>query len=175
MLTLLAVFGIMSGLFLYEYTDFFDLLKDQILITDKEIGNIEIFFSLYYEEIKLLGLLFICGCTLFSPYISGVLLVYKGFMTGFSTLFFGMQYHNGAFMANEFRINCILLILNLVIFVIMAAKSMLFSSMLRYAAPDIKTLISQKMTKRYILTFLLMSGFLALSTAVRYILPYILR
>lgn len=168
MLTLLALFGIMSGLFLYEYTDFFDLLKTEIMVPQEKEFSIELCLSLYYDEVKLLGLLFICGFTLFSPYISVAVLIYKGFMTGFSTLFFGMQYQSGSLSSRNFQIICALLILTLVIYIIMAAKSMLFGSMLKYAAPDIASLLKQRISKRYILTFLLLAGFLALSTVIKY-------
>ena len=83
LLTLIAVAGIMTGLYLYEYTDFFASLR-----TDAETAPITGFdaeevLMLFFDEIRIPAIVFMFGFTLFAPYIAAIILGYKGFMTGF--------------------------------------------------------------------------------------------
>lgn len=172
MLTLLSVFGIMAGIFLYEYTDYFSALTEERI----DFGAAEFDFSplltLCTAELKLMGLIFASGFTLFNRAVVSAALVYKGFMIGFSTLYYGMQYRAGALETPCFIIISISLIVTVTVYIITGAKAMAFGGSLKYAAPDISVIFRQRLTGEYVLTFLLMTAFIVIITAVRYAVPY---
>lgn len=168
----MAVLGIMIGIFLYEYTDFFAALRQESIDTDSK-PEFSTLTSLISEEIKLIALIFISGFTLFSPYVIPLVLVYKGFMTGFATLYYGMQYRNSVLDTRCFIVISTSLILTVIVFIIMGAKGSVFGSALKYAAPDISFIFKQQFTKDYFTVFLLMTAFLVLLTASKYFIVYI--
>ena len=172
-MTLTAVFGIMVGLYLYEYTGFFSALRCDgafVLTTNFDIKEL---LLLYFEEARVLALIFIFGFTLFSPYISVIIMSYKGFLCGFCILYFGMYYENGTLTSIYFALICAALILLLLIYIMTSAKAIAFSASLRWAAPDIIALAKQRQTRKYIITFLILAAFLAAVTAIKYCIPLI--
>ncbi|MBE6687359.1 MAG: hypothetical protein E7591_09080 [Ruminococcaceae bacterium] len=171
MLTLFAVFGIMVGIFLYEYTDFFTALKAEEPVFGKTEFSFKELLYLYYDEIKIALLVFLAGFTLFSPIVSGTVLLYKGFLCGFSMLYYGICYQNQAINAKGFKLMTFVLVSELVIYVIIGAKAMAFGGSLKYAAPDLISTLKHKFAKKYILTFLIMAAFTAILSAVKYFIP----
>lgn len=171
-LTLVATAGILLGLYLYEYTDYFAELK----INADVIGtgfDIKAMILMFFDEIKLPALCFIMGFTLFSAYISTAILAYKGFLTGFSVLYLGLYYSNGAIDKPRFVLSALALILILLIYIITAAKALAFAGSLRYAAPDIISLLKRKNTVKYLITFLILSAFLLMALTLKYLIPII--
>ncbi|MBR5515797.1 MAG: hypothetical protein IKU52_06310 [Clostridia bacterium] len=172
MLTLLAVFGIMIGIFLYEYTDFFKSLNKEQLSTFTDKYEFSALISLFSSELKFIIPVFISGFTLFGPLVSFGVLLYKGFICGFSMLYFGMCYQNGNITEKEFRLYTLIFILSLLIYIILGAKSMAFSGTLKYASPDIKMILKQDFAQKYILTFLVLSAFTLILLILKYSVPY---
>lgn len=173
MLTLLSVFGIMAGIFLYEYTDYFSVLTEERIDFSQAEFEITSFVPLCTAELKLMGLIFVSGFTLFNRAVVSSALVYKGFMTGFSTLYYGMQYRANAFETSDFIIISVTLIASVTVYVITGAKAMAYGGGLKYAAPDLSVILKQRVTREYILTFLLMTAFIVIITAIKYAVPYI--
>ena len=94
LLTLVSVMGIMCGLYLYEYTDYFSSLRaDAELITSFSL-DLEELLMLFFNEARILAVVFLFGFTLFAPYTAIIVTGYKGFMTGFSVVYFGLCYQN---------------------------------------------------------------------------------
>lgn len=171
MLTLVSVFGILLGLYLYEYTGFFSTLKNNGISKIATDFNIEELISLYYDEIKLPLLMFALGFTLFARYACTALVCYKGFMTGFSVMYFGIHFEGGELDIKNFRMICLSLIVILLINIIAGAKSMAFAASLRYAAPNLSDILRQRSTGKYIMASLILAFFLLCSVALKYLTP----
>ena len=171
LLTLISVAGIMCGLYLYEYTDYFSSLRaDAELITSFSI-DVEELLMLFFDEARILAVVFMFGFTLFAPYTAAVIGGYKGFMTGFSVVYFGLCYQKGSIDKQSFVLTAASSVLLLLIYIITGAKSAAFSGSLQYAAPDLVSLLRRKQTGRYLVTFLLMSVFLLLAVTLKYLIP----
>ena len=172
LLTLVATAGIMSGLYLYEYTGFFGSLRG-----DAELLNLNSFdprelLELFFNEVRISAIVFMFGFTLFAPYTATLILGYKGFMTGFSSLYFGIYYSKGIIDKQDFVLTCASMIFLLLIYIITGAKSIAFSGSLRYAAPDLPSLMKRKQTGRYLVTFLVLTVFLLMAVSLKYSVPY---
>lgn len=175
MLTLLSVAGIMTGLYLYEYTGFFTALRGDdraVLVSKFDFTEL---LLLFFDEVKLAAMLFGLGFTLFAPYGACALILYKGFVSGFSVLYFGMHYQNGAIDKLCFGLICAVLVLVLTIYIIIGAKAVAFACSLRYAAPELASVIGQKNTGRYVMTFLLLCGFLFILLCAKLAIPIIVK
>ncbi|MBR4881469.1 MAG: hypothetical protein IKU19_06010 [Clostridia bacterium] len=171
LLTLIATAGIMSGLYLYEYTDYFGSLRGDAELVKVFNFDAEELLMLFFTEARILAIVFMFGFTLFAPYTSAVITAYKGFMTGFSVVYFGLCYQNGGIDKHLFILTAVSSVLLLLIYIITGAKSTAFSGSLRYAAPDLISLLKRKQTGRYLVTFLLLSVFLLISVTVKYLIP----
>lgn len=171
LLTLIATVGILSGLYLYEYTDYFSSLRGNAEIVTSFSFDIEQLLMLFFDEERILAIVFMFGFTLFAPYAAAVICGYKGFMTGFSVLYFGLCYQNGNIDKQSFVLTAASSVLALLIYIITGAKSAAFSGSLRYAAPDLISLLKRKQTGRYLVTFLLLSVFLLVAITLKYLIP----
>ncbi len=171
-LTLVATAGILVGLYLYEYTDYFADLKVNADITQSGF-DIKAMILMFFDEIKLPALIFMTGFTLFSAYISTAILAYKGFLTGFSVLYLGLYYSNASIGKPQFVLSALSLILILLIYIITGAKALAFAGSLRYAAPDIMSLLRRRSTVKYLITFLILSAFLLMALILKYAIPLI--
>lgn len=171
LMTLVGVAGILVGLYLYEYTDFFAALRGSegtVLAADPDVRELMLLFC---DEVRILALVFLFGLTLFAPYVSVITVAYKGFMTGFSVLYFGMHYECGAIDKRCFVLISAATVLTLTLYVIGTAKSIAFSGSLRYAAPDLPSLLKRRSTGRYLIVFLLLCCFLFLTVTAKYYIP----
>lgn len=172
MLTLFAIFGIMAGILLYEYTGFFDILQKDSLELNQAFtlsGVLEAFF----EEFKIFALIFLFGFTLFSSAFTSGILIYKGFLCGFSVIYFGIGYNNRAMAKNEYVFLISVLIATLICYIFFGARAMTFSSTLKYTAPDIAALLKQNFAKKYIITFLVITAVIAIISALKCAAPLI--
>ncbi len=171
LLTLISVAGIMCGLYLYEYTDYFGSLRaDAELVTSFSFDPEEL-LMLFFDEVRILALVFMFGFTLFAPYTAAVITGYKGFMTGFSVVYFGLCYQSGSIDKHSFILTAASSIILLLVYITTGAKSSAFSGSLRYAAPDLISLFKRKQTGRYLVTFLLLSVFLLMAISLKYLIP----
>ena len=171
LLTLISVMGIMCGVYLYQYTDFFASLRADAEAVEQFRFDMTQLLGLLFDEIRIPLLIFLFGFTLFAPYTASVIVGYKGFMTGFSVLYFGLCYEKGSIDKRSFILCAVNLTLILLIYIIIGAKSLAFSGSLRYAAPDLVTMLKQRQTGRYTVTFLLLSVFLFIAVTVKYLIP----
>ncbi len=171
LLTLVSVAGIMCGLYLYEYTDYFGSLRGDAEIIASFSFDPEELLMLFFDEVRILAIVFMFGFTLFAPYTASVICGYKGFMTGFSVVYFGLCYQNSSIDKRCFILTAASSILLLMIYIITGAKSAAFSGSLRYAAPDLPSLLKRKQTGRYLVTFLLLSVFLFIAITLKYLIP----
>ncbi len=171
LLTLVSVMGIMCGLYLYEYTDYFSSLRaDAELITSFSL-DLEELLMLFFNEARILAVVFLFGFTLFAPYTAIIVTGYKGFMTGFSVVYFGLCYQKGSIDKQAFILTAAASVLLLMVYIITGAKSAAFSGSLQYAAPDLVSLLKRKQTGRYLVTFLLLSVFLLIAITLKYLIP----
>lgn len=171
LLTLVSVIGIMCGLYLYEYTDYFSSLRaDAELITSFSL-DLEELLMLFFNEARILAVVFLFGFTLFAPYTAIIVTGYKGFMTGFSVVYFGLCYQKGSIDKQAFILTAAASVLLLMVYIITGAKSAAFSGSLQYAAPDLVSLLKRKQTGRYLVTFLLLSVFLLIAITLKYLIP----
>lgn len=173
LLTLTAVAGILIGLYLYEYTDYFSALRADADASAVSGFDLRALILDFFDEIKLTVLLLTFGFTLFSSYVAIAVLGYKGFMTGFSVLYFGIYYERGIIGKPQFVLSAFALILILMIYIITGARSVAFSGSLRYAAPDLRSLLQRKSTCDYIAAFLFLSAFLLVIMAFKHTIPLI--
>ena len=171
LLTLVSVMGIMCGLYLYEYTDYFSSLRaDAELITSFSL-DLEELLMLFFNEAGILAVVFLFGFTLFAPYTAIIVTSYKGFMTGFSVVYFGLCYQKGSIDKQASILTAAASVLLLMVYIITGAKSAAFSGSLQYAAPDLVSLLKRKQTGRYLVTFLLLSVFLLIAITLKYLIP----
>ncbi len=173
LLTLISVAGIMTGLYLYEYTDFFASLRADAEAVPITRFDPEEVLMLFFDELRIPALIFMFGFTLFAPYAATVILAYKGFMTGFSVLYFGIYYRGGSIDKQYFILISAALVLILLVYIIAGAKAIAFSGSLRYAAPDLPALLRRKSTGKYAVTFLLLAAFLLIFITLKYSIPLI--
>lgn len=171
LLTLISVAGIITGLYLYEYTDFFAMLRGDAETVPITVFDAQELLMLYFDEIRVLAIVFLFGFTLFSPFLASVILLYKGFMTGFSVIYFGIYYKNHSIDKQHFVLISVTLIIILMIYIITGAKAVAFSGSLRYAAPDLPSLLKRKTTGKYLVTFLLLAAFLLMAITLKYSIP----
>ena len=171
-LTLIATAGILVGLYLYEYTDYFSAIRQDTAVATADL-DIKELILIFFDEFKLMAVIFLCGFTLFSAYVSALLVVYKGFMTGFSVLYFGLCYSNGSINKIHFILTASALTVLLLIYIITGAKAVAFSGSLRYAAPDVGSLLHRKSTSAYMITFLILSSFALMALTLKYVLPIV--
>ncbi len=171
LLTLIAAAGILAGLYLYEYTGFFSAYKEGDSLSYSSEFDMSELMLMFLDEAHIPALIFMFGFTLFAPYTAAAIILYKGFMTGFSVLYFGMVYRDGQVNKLRFTVICIALGAMLLLYIIAGAKSQSFSGSLRYAAPDLISLLRRKETVRYIITFLLIFAFILGITTLKYTIP----
>lgn len=168
---LISAMGIMAGLFLYEYTDYFSSLRG--LEGEVAEGSLDLYrlALLYFDQVAVMTVLFLFGFTLFAPIVSALILAYKGFMTSFTVVYFGMYYEIGSISKLAFGLMSAVLIIMLTIYIVLGAKAIAFSGSLRYACPDLASLIHRQDTHKYLITFLLLCCFMLLTTAAKYYIP----
>ncbi len=171
LLTLVSTAGIMCGLYLYEYTDYFASLRGDAEIITSFSFSLEALLMLFFDEERILAIVFTFGFTLFAPYAAAVICAYKGFMTGFSVVYFGLCYQKGSIDKHSFVMTAAASVILLLVYILTGAKSAAFSGSLRYAAPDLGSLLKRKQTGRYLVTFLLLSVFLLIAITLKYLIP----
>ncbi|MBQ4561482.1 MAG: stage II sporulation protein M [Clostridia bacterium] len=171
LLTLISAAGILTGLYLYEYTGFFASLRVDAEMLPISGFDAEELLSLFFNEARILALVFMLGFTLFAPYTASLILLYKGFMTGFSAVYFGLYYQKGSIDKQSFVLICASMVFLLLVYIITGAKSIAFSGSLRYAAPDLISLLKRKPTGRYLVTFLVLCVFALISVTLKYSIP----
>ncbi len=169
LMTLVSVLGILGGLYLYKYTDFFEGFSPGPNPLDKA-KQLENFLLVYYREIRILLLMFIFGFTLFAPYIAVLVTAYKGFMTGFSLLYYTTCLKSTLMDKQSFLTATVPLLVQLIIYITFAAKACAQSMFLRYAAPDLISLLRQRESRRYIAAALILCAFCAVTLLPPYIL-----
>lgn len=172
-MTLLSVAGILITLYLFEYTSYFSSLTElagQQLATRFDPKEL---LLLFFDELKLLCLIFLSGFTLFAPCLCGLVALYNGFLTGFCVICFGIHFSRGDIKDQTFVLLCAVGILLLTLFICAEAKAVSFSGTLKYAAPDLSSLLRRRETGRYIVTFLLLCCFIFFTVAAKYYIPQI--
>ena len=173
-LTLISVAGILSGLYLYQYTDYFQGLRGDAEIIPIFNFDPQKILLLFFDEVRVTAIILILGFTLFAPYAASAIVMYKGFMTGFSVLYFGLYYQTGSIDKRSFVLVTVSMILLLLIYIITGAKAVAFASSLKYAAPDLISLLKRKQTGRYFVTYLLLSVFMLIAVTMKYSMPFLL-
>ena len=168
LLTLICAAGLLCGLYLYQYTDFFESVNKDMAPLPGFVFDARQVLDLFFSEAKVTLVLFILGFTLLSPYASSVMLLYKGFMSGFCTVCYGLYYQSGSISKRCFLALSASLILILIIYIIVGAKAMAFSGSLKYASPDFRSILKRKQTGRYLTAYLMLTVFLLLAVTLRY-------
>ncbi|MBR6514193.1 MAG: hypothetical protein IKT46_05090 [Clostridia bacterium] len=168
LLTLICVAGIMLGIYLYQYTDYFDALRSDVTLADSFSFDASEVLSLFFDELKITAVMFVLGFTLLAPYATAAVILYKGFMTGFSVLCLGIYYQAGGIDKHSFILATGSMVLILIIYIMIGARAYAFSGSLRYAAPDTLSIIKHKNTGGYIVAYLMLSLLLLMAIALKY-------
>lgn len=171
LLTLISVAGIMLGVYLYQYTDYFSALRGDACFTEAFRFEPRQVLGLFFDELKISAILFISGFTLLAPYVSAGIILYKGFITGFSVLCLGIYYQGGNIDKRSFILAAAAMIIILLLYIITGARATALSGSLRYAAPDPVSIIKHKNTGRYIVTYLMLTLLLLLGVTLKYSVP----
>lgn len=172
-LTLLAIVGLLFGLYLYEYGGVFSEYESSLELVHTETFDVKELLLLFLSEARLPALLFLFGFTLFAPFVATAIVLYRGFITGVSVLYFGMYCSEGNLNRWGFILLCICFSGTLILYVITGAKSTAYSGGLRYAAPEPGSLLTRRESIRYIVTFLVLLAFLLGIMALKYTIPIV--
>ena len=169
--TVMGVDGVLENT-VTSYYDFpFDFNSDFI-------ANLKEFCLLYFFDFKYLFFFYIFGLSVASPPFSTLLCILKGSLFGYSAFCFSLmlsyEFNGVKNPLLSFSLFIFISLLLVIIYAVACAKSVTFSTVLKYMSRTPKTFIKSKLFVSYTMTFLILSFFLALTITVKYLLIYTL-
>lgn len=171
-LLLSAAVGILIAVYLYDYAKIFDN-EYSLPTTGTGFDGIKELLLLFYDELKISVMIFLFGFTVFSGIVDTVCVGYKGFLFGLTVKITYNAYHTEAISQKYFILLTATGALILFSHIIIASKALCYSSQIRYTGSDIRAVMSNRLTKNYIVLFLLYTVIICICTALRQYLTFI--